>query len=173
MTVLLSGSSGLVGRAVADELSNAGHAVKRLVRREAVSSDEISWDPAEGLIDAFRKVVKTGEPMHHPISFYNDGKISGWYENFIYKLSSGEIVAVFENLTTEKQAQEELKLLNLDLEQRVAERTERLRQSESLLRETERMSRVGGWNLILKQKTPYGHRKSITSTSYRPRLNRT
>lgn len=62
-----------------------------------------------GLIDVFRKVWETGEPRHHPIRLYEDEKLSGWYENFVYKLPSGEIVAVFNNITARKRAEETLR----------------------------------------------------------------
>jgi PAS domain S-box-containing protein len=61
-----------------------------------------------GLIEVFRRVWQTGEPVYHPGLFYQDDKLSGWYENFVYKLSSGEIVAVFENITERKQAEEKI-----------------------------------------------------------------
>ena len=61
-----------------------------------------------GLFDAFKCVWKTGLPKFHPVSLYKDDKVTGWYENYVYKLPTGEIVAVFENLTDRKQAEEAL-----------------------------------------------------------------
>jgi len=61
-----------------------------------------------GLIDVFRRVWQTGEPSYHPVTLYHDNKLTGWYENFVYKLPSGEIVAVFDDFTGRKQAEEEL-----------------------------------------------------------------
>ncbi|MCU1346419.1 MAG: Epimerase [Acidimicrobiia bacterium] len=51
MDVVISGSSGLIGTALIDRLRSHGHRVVRLVRREA-GTDELSWDPAAGGIDA-------------------------------------------------------------------------------------------------------------------------
>ena len=62
-----------------------------------------------GLIDVFRKVWKTGKPVYHPITFYQDEKIQSWYENFVYKLQTEEIVAVFNDITERKQAERALK----------------------------------------------------------------
>ncbi|WAC55901.1 TIGR01777 family oxidoreductase [Gordonia sp. SL306] len=45
MRVAVAGSQGLIGSAVVSALRNAGHTVVRLVRREALSDDEFSWDP--------------------------------------------------------------------------------------------------------------------------------
>ena len=61
-----------------------------------------------GLIDVFQKVWNTGKPAFHPITLYQDEKLTGWYENFVYKLPSGEIVAVFDNITGRKQTEEAL-----------------------------------------------------------------
>ena len=52
-----------------------------------------------GLLDILRQVYKTGEPAHHPVSFYQDDRISGWREIYVYKLSSSEIVCVYEDCT--------------------------------------------------------------------------
>jgi len=61
-----------------------------------------------GLFDVFRRVYRTGIPERHPITFYKDERISGWRDNYVYKLPSGEIVAVFEDVTERKRADEQL-----------------------------------------------------------------
>jgi len=48
-----------------------------------------------GLLDVLRRVWKTGKPEIHPVSLYEDDRIKGWRENQIYKLSTGDIVAVY------------------------------------------------------------------------------
>lgn len=50
MRVLISGASGLVGTEVAAQLREAGHEPLRLVRRAALATDEIEWNPAKGFI---------------------------------------------------------------------------------------------------------------------------
>lgn len=52
MVIAVSGSSGLIGSALAGALEARGHTIKRLVRRPARRSDEISWDPAREQLDA-------------------------------------------------------------------------------------------------------------------------
>lgn len=51
LRVLVSGASGLIGRALVPFLRTQGHTVLRLVRREARAADEIFWDPAEGVVN--------------------------------------------------------------------------------------------------------------------------
>jgi PAS domain S-box-containing protein len=67
-----------------------------------------------GLFNTFQNVWQTGKPQHHPVSFYNDGRISGWRENYVYKLPTGEIVVIYNDITQQKIAQENL--LNLETE---------------------------------------------------------
>ena len=53
MKIIVSGSHGLVGKALLKSLAADGHEVFRLVRREAnFGVGEIWWDPSEGRIDA-------------------------------------------------------------------------------------------------------------------------
>ena len=63
-----------------------------------------------GLFDVFQRVARTGIAESHPVSIYKDKRISGWRENFVYRLSSGEIVAIYEDVTEKKQAEEEVRL---------------------------------------------------------------
>lgn len=52
MRVLVTGSSGLIGRELVAELGRQGHQTTRLVRRPATDSGEATWDPSAGTIDA-------------------------------------------------------------------------------------------------------------------------
>lgn len=51
-TVVVAGASGLVGSALVLALAAQGYTVRRLVRRAARTDDEISWDPAAGILPA-------------------------------------------------------------------------------------------------------------------------
>lgn len=62
-----------------------------------------------GLFKVFQNVWKTGKPEHFPVSVYQDERIQGYRENYIYKLSTGEIVAVYQDFTERKQAEEALR----------------------------------------------------------------
>ncbi|MGH3320677.1 MAG: TIGR01777 family oxidoreductase [Streptosporangiaceae bacterium] len=52
MHVAVTGSSGLIGSALAAFLASGGHRVTRLVRRLPSAPDEVFWDPIGGTIDA-------------------------------------------------------------------------------------------------------------------------
>jgi uncharacterized protein (TIGR01777 family) len=49
--IAVTGASGLIGTALVGYLKSQGHTVQRLVRRTAVSSEEITWDPIAGAVD--------------------------------------------------------------------------------------------------------------------------
>ena len=61
-----------------------------------------------GLFSVLQRVARTGIAESHPVSIYRDNRISGWRENYVYKLPSGEIVAIYEDVTEKKQADEKL-----------------------------------------------------------------
>lgn len=52
MEIVVTGASGLIGSALVPALRDAGHTVRRLVRRAPAAPDEVRWDPAAGTIDA-------------------------------------------------------------------------------------------------------------------------
>jgi PAS domain S-box-containing protein len=62
-----------------------------------------------GLIPVFQQVWKTGVPAYIPQKVYIDEKYSSWYENRVFRLHSGEIVAVYDDVTERKRAEETLK----------------------------------------------------------------
>ncbi|MFA5099273.1 MAG: PAS domain S-box protein, partial [Candidatus Omnitrophota bacterium] len=63
-----------------------------------------------GIIPVFKNVWQTGVPEYYPAKMYIDKNFSNWYENHVYRLSSGEIVAVFDDVTNFKKTEEELRL---------------------------------------------------------------
>jgi len=52
MRIAITGSSGLIGTALAEALDDAGHDLVRLVRGDAAGLDEAHWDIERGSIDA-------------------------------------------------------------------------------------------------------------------------
>lgn len=61
-----------------------------------------------GFLNSLKRVYRTGKPEVLPISFYKDGRISGWRKNMIYKLPSDELVVIYEDYTELKQQEEDL-----------------------------------------------------------------
>ncbi|MCP4590271.1 MAG: PAS domain S-box protein, partial [bacterium] len=63
-----------------------------------------------GLLDTLRDVWRTGEPKYHPCTQYRDERLQAWYENNVYRLPSGHVVAVFDDVTERMQAEEARRL---------------------------------------------------------------
>lgn len=68
-----------------------------------------------GLLAVFKKVWITGIPVRFPPFLYKDSKISGWRENYVYKLPCGQVVAVYDDVTERIKAREQLESLNAEL----------------------------------------------------------
>jgi PAS domain S-box-containing protein len=60
-----------------------------------------------GLFDVFKRVWKTGKPERYPVARYQDDRLTIWVENYVCRLPSGEIVAIYEDITERKQADTE------------------------------------------------------------------
>lgn len=61
-----------------------------------------------GLFDVFQRVFKSGTPEPHPAARYNNRLHSFWFETYVYKVPSGEIVAVYDDVSERKHAEDEL-----------------------------------------------------------------
>jgi len=64
-----------------------------------------------GLLKIFQEVYADGGPRHFPLSIYQDRRIKGYRDNFVYKLSSGEIVAIYDELSEAKRYEQIQKIL--------------------------------------------------------------
>ncbi|WP_369158820.1 PAS domain S-box protein [Candidatus Thiodiazotropha sp. LNASS1] len=61
-----------------------------------------------GLLAVFRRVWQSGEAEHFPIDSYRDERLQLWVENYVYRLPGGEIVAIFNDVTDRKLAENAL-----------------------------------------------------------------
>ena len=55
-----------------------------------------------------QRVWRTGIPEAFPLSWYQDQRISGWREHYVFRLPAGEVVAVYDDITERKRAEEAL-----------------------------------------------------------------
>ncbi len=58
-----------------------------------------------GLFEVLQRVWRTGRPEHYPATYYQDNRIEGWKENYVYKLPSGEIVSIYDDVSVQKRAE--------------------------------------------------------------------
>jgi PAS domain S-box-containing protein len=61
-----------------------------------------------GLLETLKSVKRTGIPEFKPMGLYSDGRLSFWAENQVFPLASGEIVAVFDDITERKNAEKQI-----------------------------------------------------------------
>ena len=62
-----------------------------------------------GLIPVFQRVWKTGEPAVFPARIYVDKHYANYYENRVFRLPSGEIVAIYDDVTERERTLEALR----------------------------------------------------------------
>jgi PAS domain S-box-containing protein len=62
-----------------------------------------------GLMEILQRVWKTGTPEYQPAKFYQDHRLKFWAENYVFKLGSGEVAAIFQDVTKYKETEERLK----------------------------------------------------------------
>jgi PAS domain S-box-containing protein len=111
------------------DLNRAGEKIDNTKREKLIGKSVLEMFPAVkefGLFNVFQRVWRTGKPEHYPVALYKDDRISGWRDNYVYKLPSGEIVAVYSDETERMQAEEALKKACQEMEQKVQERTAEL-----------------------------------------------
>ncbi|TAN66771.1 MAG: PAS domain S-box protein [Methylobacter sp.] len=61
-----------------------------------------------GLLDVLRRVWRTGRPEHFPVNYYQDERIAGWRENYLYRLTDGNIVVIYDDISERKVAEQAL-----------------------------------------------------------------
>lgn len=97
-----------------------------------------------GLMDVLRRVWKTGTPESYPARLYKDNRISGYRQNFVYRLPDGEVVAVYDDVTAMMKTEEDLRQRVHELEvfyrssmgreERILELKEKVRELEEALK---------------------------------------
>ena len=91
------------------DFNKAAERADAIRREDVVGKSVLTVFPGvkeSGLFDVFQRVWRTGNPEHHPVAEYRDERIRGWKENYVYKLPSGEVVAIYDDVTARKEAEE-------------------------------------------------------------------
>ncbi|MFA6173871.1 MAG: ATP-binding protein [Kiritimatiellales bacterium] len=95
------------------DINPAAERIEKIARQHAAGRRLTEVFPGIeqfGLLDVMRRVWKTGRSESFPLHYYQDDRISGWRDNFVYRCSGGEVVTVYNDVTAQMHMKEELEL---------------------------------------------------------------
>ncbi|MCK5662373.1 MAG: PAS domain-containing protein, partial [Thiotrichaceae bacterium] len=93
------------------DFNRAGEKIEGISREELVGhkvTEKFSGIKEMGLLDVLQRVWRTGQSELFPVSKYSDDRLIRWRDNFVYRLDSGEIVAIYSDVTAHKVAEQKL-----------------------------------------------------------------
>ena len=104
-------------------------------------------DPAD-YAQVMEYIVTADSVWHESKLRTKDGRIidTTWVQ---IRLADGRSMSIGQDITEQKRLVTSLAQINQELEIRVAERTKTLQQQEALLRESQKVARLGSWEFIL------------------------
>jgi PAS domain S-box-containing protein len=97
---------------VIKDFNTAAEKVEKVNRQDIIGKSILEvfpWIREFGIFEVMQRVWKTAVPESFPAKFYRDNRIRGWRTSYIYKLPSGDIVVVYEDVTDGMKAIEALK----------------------------------------------------------------
>jgi PAS domain S-box-containing protein len=115
------------------QFNRAAERITRTPKEEAIGahlSQRFSICDKLGLLDVLKRVSESGIARHHPISEYRDDRLHVWIESYVFRLESGELVAIFTDVTEKIEAERAL----------IA--------SEERLRNAQAYANLGYWELL-------------------------
>ena len=104
---------------VLKDINIAGEKISKIAKKLAIGKKITETFPGArefGLFDVLQKVHKTGEATKHTANYFIDSKHEVWFDNLVYRLESGEIVAIYDDLTEKMVAEKRLRLAQESLE---------------------------------------------------------
>lgn len=104
------------GDFIITDINPAGERTSRVKKRDIVGKQVTEVFPGIkelGLLEVLQQSWRTGAHLHHPVSLYLDERISHWVENDVYRLDSGEVVAIYDDVTEQKRMEEEIRALSI------------------------------------------------------------
>lgn len=119
------------------DFNRAAETISKVAREDVIGKRLLDIAPnmgRYGLLDGLRNVYRTGVPQHLPAFYYRDEYREGWREMYLYRLSNGEVVEIYDDITQRKQAEIEINVLNETLELKIAQRTMELEAVNDTLR---------------------------------------
>ncbi len=101
------------------DMNLAGERTDGVHREDLLGRDVVEVFPgvvAMGLLDVLRRVWRTGAQEHVGPVRYQDDRLDGWRENYVYRIASGEVVSVYEDVTERVRRERDLRLKTFSLD---------------------------------------------------------
>ncbi|HVP35474.1 MAG TPA: PAS domain S-box protein, partial [Terriglobales bacterium] len=96
--------------------NRAGEQIEKVEKENLIGKTILEiFSKAENfsLLKVFERIWRTGKPERACTEVIKGQKVIGWRENYIYRLPTGEIVSIFEDVTERKKAEEKLRFSSL------------------------------------------------------------
>ncbi|MFY9624769.1 MAG: PAS domain S-box protein, partial [Rhodoplanes sp.] len=93
------------------DFNRAAEQISQLDRQQVINKRLTDMFPGAeelGAIEVMRRVWQTSRPERLPTRYYRDERIAGWWDVYVYKLPTGEIVTLFAEVTARKEAERAL-----------------------------------------------------------------
>jgi PAS domain S-box-containing protein len=115
------------------DFNRAAEEIEKVSKESVLGKNVVDVIPSVekyGLLDAFKRVWVTGKPEYFPVAVYRENELRVWKDNYVYKLPTGEIVNMYDDVTERKDAEGKLlmyqeKLQSLASELSLVEEQER------------------------------------------------
>jgi PAS domain S-box-containing protein len=95
---------------IISDINPAAERIEKTARQHVVGRRLTEVFPGTGefgLLEVLRRVWKTGRSENFPLHYYQDSRMSGWRDNFVYRRPGGEVVAVYNDVSSKMNLQEE------------------------------------------------------------------
>ncbi|MFH1160454.1 MAG: ATP-binding protein [bacterium] len=135
------------------DLNKAGETASKVLKEDILGVSVRKAFPAVteiGLFEVFQRVYKTGKSERLPLPLYKDQRIAEWVENFVFKLPTGEIVSIYDDLSGFKIIEEKLS------------------KSEERLQLSLEISEIGLWDWHIPTSKVFFSNVYFTMAGYRP-----
>jgi len=121
------------GNIIIVDLNHAAERIERIDKENLKGKNVLDAFPGgEGLVpvDVLHRVWRTGKSEYCPVTIFENNRPAVWKENTVFKLPSGEIIIVCDDISDRKKAEEKLltyqkQLLSLTSELSLTEERER------------------------------------------------
>ncbi len=93
------------------DMNEAGQFLSKVKKEDIIGKSVTQLFPGIkelGLFDVFQRVYRTGKTEQLPVTQYKDSRIIQWVDNTVFRLPSGDIVAVYRDETAQRSAEQDL-----------------------------------------------------------------